>query len=331
MSQNGKNLVEVKDLKTYFPVRKGMLKRTVGHVKAVDGVSFKIESGKTLGLVGESGCGKTTVGRSMLRLTKATSGEVFFQGHEVFKESRAGLKRLRRNMQYIFQDPYGSLNPRMTVGSIIAEPLRVHSVGSPEQRCENVNEILKRVGLSSDHARSYPHEFSGGQRQRIAIARALVLEPDFVICDEPVSALDVSIQSQIINLLQDLQRDMRLTYLFIAHDLAVIEHISDYVAVMYLGRIVEYTSAKRLYESPLHPYTKALISAIPESKPIKDKQRIVLDGEVPSPSNPPLGCPFHPRCPVAEARCRHEVQSLADVGTETEHLVACFRALEGEK
>ena len=326
MTDNNKYLVEVNNLRTWFPIRKGILNRTFGHIKAVDGVSFKIEPGKTLGLVGESGSGKTTLARSMLSLIQANSGDVLFKGHHVFKQSPDNLKKLRRNMQYIFQDPYSSLNPAMTVESIITEPLIIHNVGSPKERHRKVHELMEKVGLSTDHASRYPHEFSGGQRQRIAIARALVLEPEFVICDEPVSALDVSIRSQIINLLRDLQKDMHLTFLFIAHDLALVEHISDYVAVMYLGRIVEYAQAENLFQYPLHPYTKALISAIPQTIPLKNKQSAALHGQLPTPSNPPSGCPFHTRCPLAEERCRKDHQSLKDIGTETQHFVSCFKA-----
>ena len=325
MENTKKYLVEVRDLKTYFPIRRGLFKKTVGHVKAVDGVSFRIESGKTLGLVGESGCGKTTVGRTMLRLINQTQGKFTFDDQDVFSTKTEQLRALRRQVQMIFQDPYGSLNPRMTIGNIVGESLIVHKITTGRRQREQVADILERVGLSKHHASRYPHEFSGGQRQRIGIARALALSPKFIICDEPVSALDVSIQSQIINLLQDLQRQMQLTYLFIAHDLAVVKHISDYVAVMYLGRIVEYTSSDELYANPLHPYTKALMSAIPQPDPHRKSERIPLKGEVPSPSNPPSGCPFHPRCPVAEKRCSLETQKLAQKGTGPEHLAACWK------
>lgn len=320
------NLLEVDGLKTWFPVKKGLFKRTVGYVKAVDGVSLKIAAGKTVGLVGESGCGKTTVGRSILRLIPATEGKVYFDGSDVLTQSPSQIRHLRRDMQLIFQDPYGSLNPRMNVGDIVAEGMIVHSGLNAKQRKEKVAALLAKVGLSPGHVNRYPHEFSGGQRQRIGIARALATEPKFVVCDEPVSALDVSIQSQIINLLQDLQKEFDLTYLFIAHDLAVVEHISDYVAVMYLGKIVEYADRDRLYSNPRHPYTQALLSAIPKPDPAGKKQRIVLSGEVPSPSNPPAGCAFHPRCPLAEDRCKQQTQTLESVAGDTEHLAACWKA-----
>jgi len=325
MENTKKYLVEVDDLKTHFPIKKGLFSRVVGHVKAVDGVSFKIEEGKTLGLVGESGCGKTTVGRTMLNLINASGGQVVFNGNNVFKMKGKSLRELRCDMQLIFQDPYSSLNPRMTVSNIVGEALTTHKVATGRERRRRVDELLERVGLSAKHSSRYPHEFSGGQRQRIGIARALALSPKFIVCDEAVSALDVSIQSQIINLLQDLQDEFDLTYLFIAHDLAVVEHISDYVAVMYLGKIVEYTSSEKLYRNPLHPYTRALMSAIPKPDPHGRQKRIVLGGEVPSPSNPPSGCPFHPRCPMAEKRCSMEVQKLVQQGDGAEHVVACWK------
>jgi oligopeptide/dipeptide ABC transporter ATP-binding protein len=325
MNKDSKNLVEVRDLKTHFPITAGILSKTVGYVKAVDGVSFTIESGKTLGLVGESGCGKTTVGRTLIRLIQPTDGTFVFNGEDVFSASARRMKVIRRDIQMMFQDPYGSLNPRMTVESIVGEALGVHHISSGRQRRDRVMDLLDKVGLSPAHLNRYPHEFSGGQRQRIGIARALALDPRFIICDEPVSALDVSIQSQIINLLQDLQEQMNLTYLFVAHDLAVVEHISDYVAVMYLGRIVEYTDRDTLYANPMHPYTRALLSAIPEPEPDKKKQRIVLGGEVPSPSNPPSGCPFHPRCPLAEDRCKVETQHLIPKDPEGKQRAACWK------
>ena len=325
MSQTQKHLVEVRNLKTHFPIKAGLLSRTVGQVKAVDGVSFTIEAGKTLGLVGESGCGKTTVGRTLIRLIQPTEGSFTFDGDDVFSLSARAMEEFRQETQMMFQDPYGSLNPRMTVGMVIGEAMLVHRVGSKKQRRDRVAELMEKVGLSPAHLNRYPHEFSGGQRQRIGIARALALDPKFIICDEPVSALDVSIQSQIINLMQDLQEQMGLTYLFIAHDLAVVEHISDFVAVMYLGRIVEYADRDSLYANPTHPYTQALLSAIPEPTPNRDKQRIVLGGEVPSPSNPPSGCPFHPRCPLAEEACKQKLQTLLPKSGSDQHLAACWK------
>ncbi|MGA2496879.1 MAG: oligopeptide/dipeptide ABC transporter ATP-binding protein [Tepidisphaeraceae bacterium] len=289
-------MLQVRDLCTWFPIRRGVLSRTVGHVKAVDGVSFDVHAGKTLGLVGESGCGKTTVGRTILRLIPATSGQVVYRGSDFFALPPRELRAMRRHLQIIFQDPVSSLNPRMTIGNIIGEPIEVHGIARGSQRDERVASLLKRVGLDPSYASRYPHEFSGGQRQRIGIARALSLDPDFIVCDEPVSALDVSIQSQILNLLQDLQQERGIAYLFIAHNLAVVEHFSDEIAVMYLGRIVEKAPAAELYSNPKHPYTMALLSAVPETNPRPARRRIVLSGEVPSPSNPPTGCPFHPRC-----------------------------------
>lgn len=329
-SNTNKYLVEVDGLRMHFAIKKGLFSRVVGWVKAVDGVSFNIEAGKTLGLVGESGCGKTTVGRTILRLINATDGKVNFDGHDVFGMGAGRLRKLRCDMQLIFQDPYSSLNPRMTVANIVGEALTTHKVATGRKRRHRVNELLERVGLSANHSSRYPHEFSGGQRQRIGIARALALSPKFIVCDEAVSALDVSIQSQIINLLQDLQEEMGLTYLFIAHDLAVVEHISDYVAVMYLGKIVEYTSSKELYRNPLHPYTRALMSAIPKPDPHGRQERIVLGGEVPSPSNPPSGCAFHPRCPMAEQRCSMEEQKLLQQGDGVEHVAACWKCDQWE-
>jgi len=323
MTMNG-DLLVVENLKTHFPIRKGLLGRAAAWVKAVDGVSFRIGSGKTLGLVGESGCGKTTVGRSLLRLIPATSGTVHFEGKDIFAQSSGQMRQLRRDMQIIFQDPYGSLNPRMTVGNIVGEAMSVHSVARGRKRREQTAELLAKVGLSSHHVNRYPHEFSGGQRQRIGIARALALNPKFIVCDEPVSALDVSIQSQIINLLMDLQKELGLTYLFIAHDLAVVEHISDYVAVMYLGKIVEYARSDELYAHPGHPYTMALLSAIPQPDPRGKRDRVVLRGEVPSPVNPPAGCPFHPRCHMSIERCSQEIPPMEQKGDEPEHLAACW-------
>ena len=325
MPRDENNLLEVNDLKTYFPIKRGLFKRTVGQVKAVDGVSFNIPAGQTLGLVGESGCGKTTIGRTILRLIPHTEGSVKFEGHDVFSLPSPSMRKLRSRMQIIFQDPYGSLNPRMTVANIVGEALTVHGIARGRERRKIVSDLLVKVGLSRHHASRYPHEFSGGQRQRIGIARALALNPKFIVCDEAVSALDVSIQSQIINLLEDLQQEFGLTYLFIAHDLAVVEHISDTVAVMYLGRIVEYADRKTLYKNPLHPYTKALISAIPQPDPTRKSTRMVLQGEVPSPANPPAGCHFHPRCPFAEQQCAQQTQKLQEKEPGTNHLVACWK------
>ena len=327
MATSNNDILIVQDLKTHFPIRKGIFSRVHAWVKAVDGVSFRIRRGETLGLVGESGCGKTTVGRTLLRLIPATAGEVRFDNQDVFSQPADKMRRLRRDMQLIFQDPYGSLNPRMTVGNIIGEALTVHGLAKGAARRQRVAELLQKVGLSPQHINRYPHEFSGGQRQRIGIARALALNPKLIICDEPVSALDVSIQSQIINLLQDLQDEFHLTYLFIAHNLAVVEHISDYVAVMYLGKIVEYASADEIYQNPKHPYTMALLSAIPQPDPASKKQRIVLKGEVPSPVNPPSGCPFHPRCHMAIDRCSKDTPQLDPKDSHPDHprhLASCW-------
>ncbi len=332
----GLPLLDVRNLRTYFPIRKGFLRSVVGHVRAVDDVSFTVGAGETLGLVGESGCGKTTVGRTILRLLEGTaggaeiSGSVSFEGKDVFGMGGRELRALRREMQIVFQDPVGSLNPRMTVGSILAEPMLVHRIVAKGGVRKRVAELLERVGLPSTAANRYPHEFSGGQRQRIGIARALALEPKFIVCDEPVSALDVSVQAQVLNLLADLQRDLGLSYLFIAHNLAVVEHFSDRVAVMYLGHIVEIADAVDLYKNPKHPYTVALLSAVPKPNPVKDggPGRIVLGGEVPSPSNPPSGCPFHPRCPLyaekKDARCVTEMPPLEQKGGDEGHRAACW-------
>jgi len=322
------DLVVVRGLKKYFPVRRGLLQRVVAWVKAVDGVSFTIRRGETMGLVGESGCGKTTVGRTILRLIEPTAGEVYFEGRSIFALTKPELKTLRRDMQIIFQDPYSSLDPRMPVGASIAEGLAVHGIGTPKERFEMVVDLLRKVGLEDYHARRYPHEFSGGQRQRIVIARALALRPKFIVCDEPISALDVSIQAQIINLLKELQEEFKLTYLFIAHNLSVIEHVSDRVAVMYLGKIVELTSREELYRNPLHPYTQALLSAVPIPDPTLRRERILLKGDVPSPLNPPSGCRFHPRCPVATRYCAQEEPPFVNIGTRgQEHWVACWRVM----
>jgi len=318
------NLLEVRDLRTYFPIRRGLFSRVTAWIRAVDGISFSIPAGKTLGLVGESGCGKTTVGRTILRLIPASGGKVIFDGVDIFNRSSRQMRQLRRNMQLIFQDPFGSLNPRMAVGNIVGEALTAHGLARGEKRRQLVGELLERVGLSRHHISRYPHEFSGGQRQRIGVARALALNPKLIICDEPVSALDVSIQSQIINLLQDLQEQMGLTYLFISHDLSLVEHISDHVAVMYLGKLVEYAPADALYTAPRHPYTMALLSAIPRVDPHTRSQRIALRGEVPSPVNPPGGCPYHPRCHLAIDRCTRDIPTLEPKGTQPGHVASCW-------
>jgi oligopeptide/dipeptide ABC transporter ATP-binding protein len=316
-------LLVVRDLEKHFPIRKGFWSRTVGHVRAVDGISFDILPGEVLGLVGESGCGKTTAGRCILRLIEPTAGDVVFEGRDVLELDRGDLRELRGEMQIIFQDPYSSLNPRLTVGSMLSEALRIHGVAEGEKIRERVTQLLEVVGLAAQHAGRYPHEFSGGQRQRIGIARALSVNPRFIVCDEPVSALDVSVQAQVINLLKELQRDFDLTFLFIAHDLAVVEHISDRVAVMYLGKLMELADAEELYRNPLHPYTRALLSAIPVPDPRAKRERIVLEGDVPSPAHPPSGCPFHPRCPIATAECAEVTPEFRDVGGG--HFVACIK------
>src|SRR5512145_3269580 len=297
------DLVEVRNLVKYFPVRAGLMQRVVNWVKAVDNVSFNVQEGETLGMVGESGCGKTTIGRTMLRLVEPTSGSVIIDDKNVLKLRGAELKKMRRNMQIIFQDPYASLDPRMPIGESVMEGLHIHNIGTRQERYDLMIDTLKKVGLEDYHARRYPHEFSGGQRQRIGIARALALRPNFIICDEPVSALDVSIQSQVLNILKDLQKEFGLTYLFIAHNLSVVEHISDRVAVMYLGKMVELATREEMFRNPLHPYTQALMSAIPIPDPKVRRERIILQGDVPSPLNPPSGCRFHPRCPVAFNHC----------------------------
>ncbi len=314
-------LLEVADLKKHFPVRKGLLRRAVGAVHAVDGVSFQIGAGETLGLVGESGCGKSTVGRTVMRLVEPTSGSIRLHGQDVTTLSKAEMRPFRREMQIIFQDPYSSLNPRIPAGDIVGEPLLVHGLGNAREREEQVAALFDRVGLRAAQMRNYPHEFSGGQRQRIGIARALALNPKLIIGDEPVSALDVSIQAQVINLLMDLQQEKGLSYLFIAHDLAVVRHISHRVAVMYLGRIVELADTRTLFANPQHPYTEALLAAVPVPNPRLKKRRRVLQGDVPSPIRPPPGCHFHTRCPYAEARCREEVPVSKTVAPG--HVVAC--------
>lgn len=326
---NGDVLVSVTGLKKHFPIMKGVFRRQVGAVRAVDGVTFDIYRGETLGLVGESGSGKSTTGKVILQLEEATEGSVTFGGRELTEIKGEELRRLRPEMQMIFQDPHSSLNPRMTVASIIAEPLREHGRGDADSQRKRIDELLTQVGLSTSHANRYPHEFSGGQRQRIGIARAMALNPDFVVCDEPIAALDVSIQAQVVNLLEELQTDLGLTYLFISHDLSMIRHIADRVAVMYLGKIVELAEVDSLYDSPQHPYTQALNSAVPVPDPVVEagRQRTILVGDIPSPSNPPPGCVFNTRCPLAEERCRTEVPEWRDIGGG--HFVACH--LVGER
>ncbi len=337
-SQNGNNiLMEVKNLKKYFPIQKGLLRRTVGNVKAVDDVSFFVREGETLGLVGESGCGKTTAGRCIIRLYEPTGGHVLFNSHQLTPDGsvkqvdlteldQKGMKPIRQEISMIFQDPINSLNPRMTVSDIIAEPMVIHGKGDSKQNEETIVRLLERVGLRPDHLRRYPHEFSGGQRQRIGIARALALNPRLVICDEPVSALDVSIQAQTLNLLEDLQKDFNLSYIFVAHDLSVVQHISNRVAVMYVGKVAEMADAEVLYNTPLHPYTEALMSAVPKADPKYKSERIIMQGDVADPSNPPPGCYFHPRCRYAEDVCRTKTPEFREL--KPDHFVACHRAEE---
>ncbi len=315
-------LLEVKDLCKHYPIRRGVLSRVVGQVRAVDGVTFDVYRGETLGLVGESGCGKTTLARAILRLTDVTSGEIRFDGVDVLGLDANEMRRLRKRMQIVFQDPFGSLNPRLTVGSMIAEAIKIHRLAAGDAVRERVSELLDRVGIPAEHMNRYPHEFSGGQRQRIGIARALAVSPDLIIADEPVSALDVSIQAQIINLLKDLQETLDLTYLFIAHDLGVVEYISDRVAVMYLGRIVEIAPATQLYREPKHPYTQALLSAVPSLEPGVRRNRILLSGDVPSPAAAPRGCAFHTRCPHAMSVCREQTPEMREI--EPGHRTACW-------
>jgi oligopeptide transport system ATP-binding protein len=328
MSTNGSTpLIEVRHLKKYCPSRKGLLQREVARVHAVDDISFAVREGETLGLVGESGCGKSTLGRTIVRLLEPTAGEILFQGRPIQSLGAGALRPLRRQMQMVFQDPYASLNPRKRVGSIIGDPLKIHKIGDARQRKAQVEELLETVGLSPEHYNRFPHEFSGGQRQRIGIARALALRPKLVIADEPVSALDVSIQSQMLNLLEDLQTEFRLTFLFIAHDLGVVRHVSDRIAVMYLGKLVELSPAEELYQRPIMPYTEALLSAVPIPDPdlAAQRERIVLQGDVPSPINPPSGCRFHPRCRYATEICAEVEPPLADYGNG--HLAACHHPL----
>ena len=321
----GEKLLEVKDLRMWFPIMRGVLQRHVSDVKAVDGLSFSIYKGETLGLVGESGCGKSTTGRAILQLYTPTGGEVRFQGKDLVSMKKEDLRRMRRRMQMIFQDPYASLNPRMTVGNIVGEPLDVHNIGTRSERTQRVQELLGVVGLNPYFVNRYPHEFSGGQRQRIGVARALAVNPDFIVCDEPISALDVSIQAQIINLLEDLQEQFGLTYLFIAHDLSVVRHISDRIAVMYLGKIMELATRDDLYNEPLHPYSQALLSAVPIPDPVVEekRKRIILEGDVPTPVNPPKGCNFSTRCPKVMDICKEQEPPFKD-HTGQSHFVACW-------
>jgi oligopeptide transport system ATP-binding protein len=316
-----KPLLDVKHLKKHFPIKGGVFSKTIGYVYAVDDINFTLEKGETLGLVGESGCGKSTTGRTILRLIEPTDGAIYFEGQDITSLDKSAMRALRREMQIIFQDPYASLNPRMTVGSIIGEPLEIHKISKGSEKEERVASLLQKVGLRAEDMRKYPHEFSGGQRQRIGIARALALNPKLIVCDEPVSALDVSIQAQVINLLEDLQAEFGLSYLFIAHNLNVVEHISNRVAVMYLGQIVELASDEELYKNPQHPYTEALLSAVPIPDPTVKKKRIILEGDVPSPINPPKGCHFHTRCMYKDKICEEVEPEFKDIGGG--HWVAC--------
>lgn len=316
-----KQLLEVKQLSKHFPIKGGVLRRTQGYIKAVNEVSFSVREGETFSLVGESGCGKSTTGRAILHLIEPSGGEIHFNGQDISTLTKKQLRHVRRDMQMVFQDPYASLNPQMTVGELIEEPLTVNGILTPVERKTKVLELMQIVGLNADYATRYPHEFSGGQRQRISIARALSLQPKLIICDEPVSALDVSIQSQVINLMKDLQKEFGLTYIFISHDLSVVKYISDRVAVMYLGNIVEIASKDKIYRHPAHPYTEALLSAVPIPNPKVKRKRIVLTGDVPNPANPPLGCAFHPRCPKAMDRCKVERPKM--IYLDEDHAVSC--------
>ncbi|MDP9729075.1 ABC transporter ATP-binding protein [Alicyclobacillus tolerans] len=314
-------LLEVKNLKKHFPIRKGFIRRTAGYVRAVDGIDLTVYAGETLGVVGESGCGKSTMGRSLLRLVEPTSGQIHFQGKDIMKLSKSQMRDMRREMQIVFQDPYASLNPRYTIGQTLSEPMEIHHLHNSTARKQRVQSMLERVGLDPSYSSRFPHEFSGGQRQRIGIARALVLNPKLMILDEPVAALDVSVQSQVINLLEDLQQDFNLTYIFVAHDLSVVKHISNRILVMYLGRMMELASSNDLFADPLHPYTRALLSAVPIPNPRVKRERIILQGDLPSPANPPKGCVFHTRCPLAQDVCREKVPEWREA--KHNHMVAC--------
>lgn len=316
-----KELIKIENLKKYFPIKSGIISRVSNYVKAVDGIDLSIPVGQTIGLVGESGCGKTTLGKTIIKLLEPTSGEIIFENNNLTHLNASNMRPYRREMQIVFQDPYGSLNPRMKVESIVSEGLAIHNILSGNERKDFIRELMNTVGLREDALSRYPHEFSGGQRQRIAIARALALKPKFIVCDEPISALDVSVQAQIINLFIELQEKFELTYLFISHDLRVVRHISDKVAVMYLGKIVEISPSKELYKNPLHPYTKILISSVPIADPSRKRVKTVLKGDVPSPINPPSGCSFHPRCPIAVEKCKTVEPELRDVASD--HLVSC--------
>ncbi|MGG1678142.1 ABC transporter ATP-binding protein [Neobacillus sp. NRS-1170] len=322
-------ILEIKGLKKHFPIKTGFFNKVTGHVRAVDGVDFKVMPGETLGIVGESGCGKSTTGRTILRLLDPSAGEVLFNGKDLAKLSKEEMRQMRKDIQMVFQDPYASLNPRKTIRQILLEPLKVHGIGSSrEERMKRVEEIIEVVGLRKEHLDRHPHDFSGGQRQRIGIARALILKPKVIIADEPVSALDVSIQSQVLNLLKDLKKEFNLTLIFISHDLSVVRHLCDRIAVMYLGRVVEIADKKQLFNNPSHPYTRALLSAVPIANPKTKRERVILKGDLPSPANPPSGCTFHPRCPVANESCKSKIPILQDI--DSGHQVSCHLFTEGK-